>query len=103
MTHKERFETAWSFKEPDRVPIEARIIRMAEQDPRAQRLMQLIAEHADNVYGASAYNRVDSVCTLQSCSYSYSYSKNGETADYEYPPFGRSTSTIFPHRQSSMR
>lgn len=56
MTHKERFETAWSFKEPDRVPIEAYIIRMAEQDPRAQRLMQLIAEHADNVYGAGAYN-----------------------------------------------
>ena len=56
MTSKERLETAWSFKEPDRVPIELRIGREAQEDPRAERLVQLIEEHADNFAGGPAYN-----------------------------------------------
>lgn len=56
MTHKERFETAWSFKEPDRVPIELRISRDANKDPRAARLKELIVQHSDNLVGATPYD-----------------------------------------------
>jgi len=56
MTHKQRLETAWSFREPDRVPIELRISPIAVEDPRSERLRELIAEHASNFAGCSPYN-----------------------------------------------
>jgi len=52
MTHRERIETAWSFREPDRVPIEIEIVPEAQKHPRAERLLKLIEEHADNFIGA---------------------------------------------------
>jgi len=51
MTSKERLEKAWSFLEPDRVPIELRITQVAREHPAAKRLVQLIDEYADNFYG----------------------------------------------------
>ncbi|MEA3402507.1 MAG: uroporphyrinogen decarboxylase family protein [Armatimonadota bacterium] len=56
MTHRERIETAWAFREPDRVPIEMRIGEQARKHPRAQRLVRLVEEHADNFFGAPAYD-----------------------------------------------
>jgi hypothetical protein len=56
MTSKERFETAWSFREPDRVPIELQIDPIARQHPRAERLVQLVHEHTDNFFGTGAYS-----------------------------------------------
>lgn len=52
MTHKERFETAWSFREPDRVPIEVMISPHARRHPAGARLMELIGETADNLTSA---------------------------------------------------
>jgi len=49
MTHRERFETAWRFREPDRVPIELSVSGNAREHPRAAHLVELISEHADNV------------------------------------------------------
>lgn len=51
MTHRERLETAWSFREPDRVPIELELSVLMRDDPRSARLNALIAEHADNFLG----------------------------------------------------
>ncbi|MHB9130703.1 MAG: uroporphyrinogen decarboxylase family protein [Armatimonadota bacterium] len=51
MTHRERLETAWSFREPDRVPIELGLTELMQQDPRAARLIALVEEHADNFIG----------------------------------------------------
>ncbi|MCX7012874.1 MAG: hypothetical protein NTW86_10015 [Candidatus Sumerlaeota bacterium] len=48
MTHKDRIETAWAFREADRVPIEISISPEWRQHPLAERLMELIHEHADN-------------------------------------------------------
>lgn len=56
MNSRERFETAWSFREPDRVPIELRISREAAEDPAAERVLELIENHADNVYGARPFD-----------------------------------------------
>lgn len=56
MTSKQRLQTAWSFQEPDRVPIELKIGNEAQEDPRAERLVQLIEEHADNFSGGPAYD-----------------------------------------------
>ena len=56
MTHRERLEAAWSFREPDRVPIEIRISGDAQKDPRAERLNALIGEHADNFFGVHGYD-----------------------------------------------
>jgi len=56
MTSKQRLQTAWSFEEPDRVPIELRIGKEAQEDPRAERLVQLIEEHADNLASGPAYD-----------------------------------------------
>ena len=56
MTHRDRLETAWSFREPDRVPVELAISPLARQDPHSERLRALIAEHADNFHGASPYD-----------------------------------------------
>jgi len=51
MTHRERLETAWQFRQPDRVPIEISIPQSLRDDPRAARLAALIDEHADNFAG----------------------------------------------------
>ena len=51
MTHQERLETAWRFQEPDRVPIELTISDHAREHPRADRVLRLIQERADNVVG----------------------------------------------------
>lgn len=51
MTHRERLETAWSFREPDRVPIEMAIDPKVREMPIAQRLVKLMEEHADNFIG----------------------------------------------------
>jgi len=56
MTHRERLETAWAFREPDRVPIELSIAEHARRHPCAERLNALIAEHADNFHGVAAYD-----------------------------------------------
>ena len=56
MNSRERFETAWSFQEPDRVPIELRIGAEAARDPAAERVVELIEKYADNVYGASPFD-----------------------------------------------
>lgn len=50
-THKERLETAWRFEEPDRVPIELVIAPGLREDPRAERLVELMDLHADNFVG----------------------------------------------------
>ncbi len=52
MTHRERLETAWDFREPDRVPIEIRISPRWSEHPAAAEVNTLIAEHADNFIGA---------------------------------------------------
>jgi len=56
MTHRERLETAWAFKQPDRVPIEIQIAQETQEDPRAARLTELIDEHADNFYVRGGYD-----------------------------------------------
>ncbi len=52
MTHRERIEAAWSFEEPDRVPVELVISPAARENPVAAELVELIDEHADNFVGA---------------------------------------------------
>lgn len=52
MTSKERLLTAWSFREPDRVPVELNISEPARQFPEAERVVRFIDEEADNFYGA---------------------------------------------------
>jgi len=56
MTHRQRFETAWSFREPDRIPIEARISPHAQKHPAAARLLELIAAVVDNPIGVGGLN-----------------------------------------------
>lgn len=51
MTHRERLEAAWSFRAPDRVPIEMGLTPLMQADPRSTRLSALVAEHADNFIG----------------------------------------------------
>ncbi len=52
MTHKQRFETAWSFREPDRIPIEVgEIAEHVRRHPKAGKVMELIAGAADNLAG----------------------------------------------------
>jgi len=48
MTHRERLETAWAFREPDRVPVELEIAPRVREHPKARRLVELLDEHADN-------------------------------------------------------
>ncbi len=47
MTSRERLETAWSFEEPDRVPIEAGIAPSAREDPRAAEMVALVDQYHD--------------------------------------------------------
>lgn len=56
MTHRERFETAWSFREPDRVPIEAMILPHAQKHPAAGRVLELIGTEADNLMHVGGLN-----------------------------------------------
>lgn len=49
MTHKQRIETAWSFHEPDRIPIEVMISPHSQKHPAGARVMELIKTVADNV------------------------------------------------------
>lgn len=53
MTSKERLETAWNYREPDRVPIEMGIAKEAAQHPRAAELVELIRRHVDHFGGWS--------------------------------------------------
>jgi len=52
MTHRERLETAWAHREPDRVPIEFGLTALLRDDPRSGRLVELVDKHADNFHGA---------------------------------------------------
>ncbi len=56
MTSRERLETAWSFEEPDRVPIELRIGLLAHKHPRGERVLELIEQYADNFFDCSPYD-----------------------------------------------
>lgn len=53
MDSKTRLETAWSFKEPDRVPIELRVAPEARELPEAKRLVEFEKNEADNFLGAT--------------------------------------------------
>jgi len=48
MNHRERMETAWSHKEPDRVPIELGIPKPMREHPKGARLCDLADEYATN-------------------------------------------------------
>ena len=48
MDSKTRLETAWSFKEPDRVPIELSLTPKARKLPEAKRLREFEENEADN-------------------------------------------------------
>lgn len=52
MTHRERMETAWSHREPDRVPIELAIPAAVREHPSGQRLCELADRYATNFGGA---------------------------------------------------
>ena len=54
MNSRERLLAAWSFEEPDRVPIEIQIMGGARQFPEAERILRFIDEEADNFLGAPA-------------------------------------------------
>lgn len=56
MTHRERIETAWSFREPDRVPIEYALAPGDRDDPRCERLVRLVDQYADNFVGVAGYD-----------------------------------------------
>lgn len=51
MDPKTRFLTAWSFREPDRIPIELRITPEAAQFAEAARIVEFIEKEADNIVG----------------------------------------------------
>jgi hypothetical protein len=52
MDSKTRLETAWSFKEPDRIPIELSLVSIARELPEAKRLAIFEANEADNFHEA---------------------------------------------------
>jgi uroporphyrinogen-III decarboxylase len=54
MTHRERIETAWAFREPDRVPIEINLPASWRTLPQARQLVAMTDEHADNFKGTAA-------------------------------------------------
>ena len=51
MTRQERWLTAASFREPDRVPIELQISAKASQRPECARIVEFIDNEADNLGG----------------------------------------------------
>jgi len=54
MDSKTRLETAWSFTEPDRVPIELRISPSAREIDEAADIVDFIDTQADNFHGTGA-------------------------------------------------
>ncbi len=56
MDSKTRLLTAWSFAEPDRVPIEIQLAPAAYEFPQAERIVQFIEHEADHFYHAPAVN-----------------------------------------------
>lgn len=56
MNSKTRLLTAWSFREPDRVPIEARLYEPARGYPGADQLAELIDTVADNLKWVSGFD-----------------------------------------------
>jgi len=49
-------ETAWSFREPDRIPIELRLSALAGEQPEARRLVEFAREEADNFLGVGGFD-----------------------------------------------
>ena len=56
MDSKTRILTSWSFKEPDRVPIEIILSPAARKFPEAERILDFIENQADNFIGVPAGN-----------------------------------------------
>ncbi len=56
MDHKTRLLTAWSFRPPDRVPIEAALYGPARGYPGAAELAELIEREADNLCGVGGFD-----------------------------------------------
>ena len=54
MDAKQRLLTAWSFEEPDRVPIEIQLAPAAREFPQAERIIDFIEHEADHIYGVRA-------------------------------------------------
>jgi hypothetical protein len=52
MNSRDRQLTAWSMREPDRVPIELLLSDEAAKFPEAERIMAFISADADNFGGA---------------------------------------------------
>ena len=48
MDSKTRLLTAWSFEEPDRVPIEIQLAPAAHRFPQAERILEFVENEADN-------------------------------------------------------
>ncbi len=51
-----RLETAWSFREPDRVPIELSIPALAREQPEARRIAEFVDREADNFLYAPGFD-----------------------------------------------
>lgn len=51
-----RLETAWAFREPDRVPVELTISARARALPEARRLVEFIDREADNFMGVPGFD-----------------------------------------------
>ena len=58
MTSKERILTAWSFKEPDRVPIELYLYPPAVGMPGSEIIQKFIDEEADRFGGVPGFDWV---------------------------------------------
>lgn len=56
MTSRKRLEIAWSFKEPDRVPIELQIPKHLQTLPELEQLVEFEKNEADNFIGVSGFD-----------------------------------------------
>src|ERR1035437_5047478 len=56
MNSKTRLETAWAFKEPDRVPIEMAIVDYARDLPGADKIIEFVENDADNFEGVPLFD-----------------------------------------------
>jgi len=56
MDSKTRLETAWAFKEPDRVPIEMSIPDYAKGLPGADKIIEFVENDADNFVGVPLFD-----------------------------------------------
>jgi hypothetical protein len=54
MNSKDRLLTAWSFEEPDRVPIEIQLAPAARDFAQAERILAFVENEADHFYGLRA-------------------------------------------------